>query len=170
MTSSCAYLSQHPPKDLIIHALGEGNSKLASHLEICPTCRSEVELYRSTLMAVRKALNDTEPSVQVLLMDCRPTYPQQCEALDSRDGFNLTLKREDGCVEGQILDWPRLAVCWPKATIRLFGHQGLVSTSKIDHEGHFRLGKVVDGEQYSLGLVFSHEQAAELRIVGEVAF
>lgn len=169
MTSSCEYLSQFPPNDLIVHALGHGNNKLAAHLEVCPDCRSEVELFQSILTAVRRALNETMPSVQVRLMDCRPTHHQHYEALDSLEGVNLTLKRGSDCVEGQILDWPQLAYCWPKATVRLFGRQGLVSTSKIDPEGHFRLGKVVDGEQYSLGLVFSHEQAAELRIVGEVA-
>jgi hypothetical protein len=170
MTPSNDHQSQYPPNDLIIHALGHGNDKLTAHMEVCPACRGEVELYRSILMAVRGALNDTAPAVQVRLMDCRPTYDQQCEAIDSQDGFNLILKRENGCMAGQVLDWPRLAFCWPQATIRLFGHQGLISTSKIDHAGHFRLNNIVDGEQYSLGLALSHGQDAELRIVGNVTF
>jgi hypothetical protein len=153
-------------QQLILHALGQGDEDLALHIEMCDACRSQAQAYGSVLAATRNVLGAGSARIKLVSLQ-KPFVLEstECQVGDDQHTLRVTLSARSGCLHGQ-LTVDETCTCWYNAPVRLFGPNGLLAHSRIDANREFLLPMPAAGRRYSLGLVLTRHDVAELQIIG----
>lgn len=171
MSQKCVAPNEVTEGQLVAHALGQFNPIVAAHIEYCPVCCDEVELYRSILRSTHQVFNGEVRVAHVVA--CKSQAQNQnllCEVDGPMRNLSITMRPEDGQLTGRVLCENDQCECLTDAPIRLFGNQGYVACDQVDDEGHFRFPPPDPSQRYSLGLVLTDEIDAELQIIGDFSF
>lgn len=166
MTNSALATKHVSNQQLILHALGQGDMDLALHIETCDACRGQAEAYSTVLVATRRVLGAGSARVKLVSLQ-KPFVLEstECQVGDDRHTLRVTLSVRSGCLHGQ-LTIDETCTCWQNAPVRLFGPNGLVAHSRVDANREFLLPMPAAGQRYSLGLVLTRYDVAELQIIG----
>jgi hypothetical protein len=168
-TDFCCILASSPTRQqLITYSLGQSIPELDQHLADCAYCRGQVDYYRGLLALTREVLATSGPSVGFVACRTLSLADGHCIAEDQERGLALVLARREDALHGQILGCSNSCVCWEGATVRLFGSQGFVVSSRVDEQGTFQLPGIASDRRYSLGLVLAQDDPPQLRIIGEL--
>jgi len=162
-----AFATRHGTnQQLILHALGQGDEDLALHIETCEACRSQAEAYGSVLAATREVLGTGSARVNLVsLQEPFVLESAECQVGDDQHTLRVTISTRSGCLHGQ-LTVDETCTCWYNAPVRLFGPNGLLAHSRVDANREFLLPMPAAGRRYSLGLVLTRHDVAELQIIG----
>lgn len=165
----CCILAASPTRQqLIVYSLGQTNPELDQHLADCAYCRGQVDYYRDLLTSTRQVLATSGPSVGFVACRTLSLADGHCIAEDTERGLALVLAQRENAIHGQILGCSHSCLCWEGATVRLFGSQGFVVSSRVDDQGAFQLPGVSRNRRYSMGLVLAQDDPPQLRIIGEL--
>jgi hypothetical protein len=155
--------------DLIAFTLGHANPQTAAHLKTCPSCAAEVDAYRTIMRLTPEVLHGCQATVHVVpCNNSNHLDHHHCDAVDAWGGLHITLKRRNGSLEGLVATPTGACACLDNASIRLFGRQGLVSSSPVGRDGSFNFPYLVPGQRYSLGLVLANGHSVELKIIADL--
>ncbi len=168
-TNFCCVLASSPTRQqLIVYSLGQTTPELDLHLAECPYCRGQVDYYRDVLVSTRQMLAASGPSVGFVACRTLSVADGHCIAEDYEQGLSLVLARREDALHGQILGCSQSCLCWEGATVRVFGSQGFVVSSRVDQAGMFHLPGIAHDRRYSIGLVLAQDDPPQLRIIGEL--
>jgi hypothetical protein len=166
MTTTAQAIRHVSNQQLILYALGQGDEDLALHIETCDACRSQADAYSSVLAATRRVMGAGSARVKLVSLQ-KPFVLEntECQVGDDRHILRVTLSVRSGCLHGQ-LTVEDTCMCWQNAPVRLFGPNGLAAHSRVNANREFLLPVPSAGQRYSLGLVLTRHDVAELQIIG----
>ncbi|MEA3335181.1 MAG: hypothetical protein U9R25_04675 [Chloroflexota bacterium] len=168
MTESHPNAAHFSEDQLIAYALGNRDPDMLKHMEGCESCRNTVAHYQSIVDSTQSVLgNGTAPLAEVVACQGAELVREvSCEILHTLHHLHVSLGYQDGQVIGQLTSLEKECTCWHHGTVRLFGREGFITSTRITDDGTFILPIAEPDEKYSLGLVLADDKFVSLKIIG----